>query len=370
MTVLTARRIRLYWLPWVVLPLGFAVAAYAVTEYRRTARPVAVAPQEVDLGIQDNTAVITTDIIYQNDGREALELSHFSVSCSSCFSLAVRSAGGEGNLKSVRVEPRQHAVLVAQISLTGGPDQPFRGFIDCRTNDPDVPELRVWIRAEIRGRLLALPGELNFPNLKRSLPASRTIALVDSSHDSSTAVSRVEVVDCSFVSAVYSADIDSAATASSLAGRRLGSVKVTVNSDARVGPFSGRILVYANGEDKVRATIPFAGELAPMAKFLPARIVFLTDGGGGAKRHSATLVCSGPIGEILKVTPTSIPAGVNVHRLHEESSDSEHRFRVEWTGTRQESEQVRDTLVLTFRVESSGRSEQINVPIRFLEANP
>lgn len=338
------------------VPIAIGLTAFGFTRFSKYLGPVVDAPAIVDLGRVDNHAFLDYDVPIRNIGQKDLILSNFRGGCATCLQFGVKTPDGPADVETLTVPPGGSVTIAAHLSIYGSPDQPFRTFIACSTNDPNRPELELVFEAAIRGQIIPFPPTLNFGELEPGQNAHRRIELRDTGRGKPFRFGRVVCpphVRAEFV------DADSGITG---VGKPVGALAVIVAAPVSTWSLDGTITIYEEGRDQPIAIVPVRSAIPPVVEVFPTAVILPRTVGIG---NDYTVECRfrSPKGLPVTVRPDVVPPELELTPLAPASGEG-LGFRIEWRAAAFPPVGTTQAVTVRFHVEAGSRTEVIEIPIR------
>lgn len=347
----------------VLIPLLGGVCAYALARSLWPSEPRIEAPAVIDLGPQEKGNVVTVAITIRNTGGKQLELRDFCSSCT-CLALEQKTTSGFDRLQHAEIPPGQELSAIARVNVVGMAGGPFQALIQFQTNDPSRPSAKVEIVAQIEGRILPFPAELNLGSLRRGHQLTRTVELRNAGRSAPCIPARVESSDPAHIRVIALRRKQGLADPGGPAlGTPVAEVEVEVVSPAAAGPLDGRLLVFEEGGEQPLLTIPVRGVVMPRIQVSPSAVVLPRVTGEGLA-YSMTCFCRSTEDKPLQLVLEQAPPGLVVSIPSAEGSAAPIRMvTLEWQPSPGAAEGKPQTATVRLKAMVEDVAEIVEIPV-------
>ena len=218
--------------------------------------------------------------------------------------------------------------------------------ITVTTNDPEQKTVKLKVRADVQVVLSTKPSRINFGRLKKGDTATKYVSLIGSDKDVITSISAKsgnEHLKAETNISGYENDKDK-------------KIKVTVNSDIKVGRFSDRININTDNKKVEKLVVYVYGEVEGNIKVIPNHLSFgLLEKGKVSERTIKLKAVSDAPFKILNVSSSLKEIETTVETIQE---GKEYKIRAKITeGFNQDS--LKGKLVI-----KTDDKDQENIEIR------
>lgn len=253
---------------WVMSSVVVAALCLAFLILRRSPAAIVVTPEVLDFGDVEHDRELTADFLVTNEGSRTLTLSNFAVSCG-CIELRVRTAGSYGPVPERLSLPPGVSISIRAGMTSGSMKGPQTKQIQFQTDSPDRPLVTIDMKANLFGRLHAIPPALHFDG-SSSTGSLGLLVLTDGGRQLPFELDRVEVADKHFQTI--------ASPIITPRGVDVGGIpRYTIEvlcPDITPGQYRTQILIYEVGVKEPVLSIPLAAHIRSAWTADPPSIVF------------------------------------------------------------------------------------------------
>jgi hypothetical protein len=275
-------------------------------------RPRAVAPATPhDFGVVALGADPEVDFTINNAGDAPLEIG------------VVPLPPGLRMVRADRtIAPKRSGVIrVALATFQAGPTNEL--VVRATTNDPETPELRFTVKAEVRAYLVMSPPAARFTFVQFGAEGGtrHVLAATDGAKfDVASVESSLDYVTAKF------REVKANERAPEFEGRQF-QVELTISPKAPVGPINGFVTVNTNHPKQPRTFLPVSGFVRPLFAVTPFRVSLPAVNAADLEKPVAVLVVKNFGADALELTGAkSDIAGLDAKILPVEAG---HHWRVE-----------------------------------------
>jgi hypothetical protein len=349
---------------WLITPALTGLLAFQAGGYIFRSGPRADVTDTIDLGVRPYGDHALAQLTVRNPGRQPLDLTDIRPCCGTTVTLWGDQGADDRPLTRATVPPGGELQLAARVIIRGAPGRLSPGSIECRTNDPNRPTVRIDIRAAVGGFLVASPSAVEIPALPQTGVAERSIEIRDTGLTERRAVTRIESSDPTWlqVRSVRREDRPYGP-----ANRQLGHVVATANIlvvvPERPGTLQGELRVFTDDSATPAVTVPIRAKRLARVEVVPSTVV-LPRIVNGSDCYNMKCLCRSTDGRPFVLTAEGVLTGLAV-RVHESSAKGRnvHVVSIEW---RPDSDPSRDKSVsrsVTLNAQFEDGAEALTIPV-------